>query len=168
MPVLNTYAKRYAEENNATFVPFGLDHELVVAAGVKSTLQHWQGRDLPRNVVSVISTGVLSRTLQIAFPEATFHGVAVARNMKSGEIGRAFVKSYHRPFLRDADKAKEFGQIVNSAPNYDMKGIEYVLDNVLDLPADSSTLIWNVAGDIKPERLVHESIDSFREWGEER
>jgi hypothetical protein len=170
MPVLNKYAKDYADEVGATFVPFGLDHELVVAAGVKSTLQQWGDRPEPEDVVSVVSTGVLSRTLQIAFPNANFHGVAVARNMHKGEIGRAGVVSYHKAFLTDADKAKqivtEYG--VNSAPNYDMKGLEYFLYRGIDVPKKPSTLVWNVAGDIKPEFMKHEAIDSFREWGEIR
>lgn len=170
MPVLNKYAKDYAAEIGGTFVPFGLDHELVVAAGVKATLQQWGDRPEPEDVVSVISTGVLSRTLQIAFPNARFHGVAVARNMKAGEIGRANTISYHRPFLQNADKAAEITKDlgINSAPNYDMKGLEYLLDGRLGELAKPSTLVWNVAGDIKPSFMKHEDIDSFREWGEVR
>lgn len=170
MPVLNKYAKDYADEVGASFVPFGLDHELVVAAGVASTLQQWGDRPEPKHVVSVVSTGVLSRTLQIAFPNAQFHGVAVARNLKAGEIGRASVVSYHRPFLQDADEAaqivKETG--INSAPNYDMKGVEYLLRGRLGVPMDPGTLFWNVAGDIKPSFMKHEDVDSQREWGEVR
>ncbi len=170
MPVLNKYAKDYAEEVGGTFVPFGLDHELVVAAGVKSTLQQWGDRPEPENIVSVISTGVLSRTLQIAFPNAKIHGVAVARNLHKGEIGRASVKSYHKAFLTDADRAKQISLStgVDSAPNYDMKGLEYFLDDHLGVPKVPSTLVWNVAGDIKPSFIKHEEIDSFREWGEVR
>lgn len=170
MPVLNKYAKDYADEVGATFIPFGLDHELVVAAGVASTLQQWGDRPEPKHVVSVVSTGVLSRTLQIAFPNAQFHGVAVARNLKDGEIGRANVVSYHRPFLQDADEARQISEEtgVDSAPNYDMKGIEYLLRGRLDVPMTSETLFWNVAGDIKPSFMKHEDVDSAREWGEVR
>lgn len=168
MPVLNKYAKDYADEVGATFVPFGLDHELVVAAGVKSTLQQWGDRPEPADVVSVISTGVLTRTLQIAWPNARFHGVAVARNLQKGEIGRAQATSYHKAFLQDADKAKAYSQLIDSAPNYDMKGIEYALDDKIAAPRSSSTLLWNVAGDIRPTKLTSDDIDSFREWGEVR
>lgn len=170
MPVLNKYAKDYAAEVGGTFVPFGLDHELVVAAGVKATLQQWGDRPEPEHVVSVISTGVLSRTLQIAFPNAKFHGVAVARNLKAGEVGRASVLSYHRPFLQNADEAAEITAEtgLNSAPNYDMKGIEYLLREKLGVPMNERTLVWNVAGDIKPSFMKHEDIDSAREWGEVR
>jgi hypothetical protein len=166
MPVLNKYAKDYANEVGATFVPFGLDHELVVAAGVKSTLQQWADRPAPKDIVSVISTGVLARTLQIAFPEANYHGVAVARNLKDGEIGRANVLSYHKAFLQNAEKADEYSKVIDSAPNYDMKGIEYALDGVLNVQNVSSTLLWNVAGDIKPSFMKHEEINSAREWGQ--
>lgn len=168
MPVLNKYAKDHAALIGATFIPFGLDHELVVAGGVKSTLQQWGTRKPPTDIVSVISTGVLSRSLQIAFPNANVHGVAVARNMHKGEIGRANVISYHKPFLQNATRADELMHEVNSAPNYDMKGIEYLLDGVLNVQKSEDVLLWNVAGDIKPERLLHESIESFREWGEVR
>lgn len=168
MPVLNKYAKDYAAGVGGTFVPFGLDHELVVAAGVKSTIQQWGSRPAPKRLMSVISTGVLSRTLQIAFPETEFHGVAVARNLHPGEIGRADTLSYDGPFLSDAKYAKELIREINSAPNYDMKGIEYSVKNVLNMPMDRDTLLWNVAGDIKPEYMKHDEIDSYREWKEVR
>lgn len=168
MPVLNKYAKDYADEVGATFVPFGLDHELVVAAGVKSTLQQWGDKPEPKDVVSVISTGVLTRSLQIAFPNANFHGIAVARNLHKGEVGRANAVSYHKAFLQDADKAKQYGKLIDSAPNYDMKGIEYTLEQRIDIPRSPDTLVWNVAGDIRPQKLTHEDVDSFREWGEVR
>lgn len=168
MPVLNKYARDYAAEVGATFVPFGLDHPLVVAGGVCSTIQQWGERPAPRDVVTVISTGVLTRTLQIAFPQARFHGVAVARNLHDGEVGDAAVVSYHRPFQRDADYASYLWQEVQSARNYDMKGIEYVWNETLAAPRSTETLVWNVAGEVKPERLTPSDVDSRREWGETR
>ena len=166
MPVLNKYARDYAAEVGATFVPFGLDHELVVAGGVCSTLQQWGERPAPLDVVSVISTGVLTRTLQIAFPQARFHGVAVARNLHDGEVGRAEAVSYHRPFQRDADYAARLWPEVQSAKNYDMKGIEYVWNETVAVPRSESTLIWNVAGEVQPEALTPELVNSARAWGE--
>lgn len=168
MPVLNKYAKEWAAENNAQFVPFGLDHPLVVAAGIKSTLQHWADREEPKDVVSVISTGVLTRTLQITFPNAKFHGVAVARNLHPGEIGRADVSAYHRGFKERADKADEINEQISSAPTYDCKGLERFMLNQTSAPQELSTLVWNVAGDVKAERMKPEDVDSFREWGEWR
>ena len=168
MPVLNKYAKDWAEQNIATFVPFGLDHPLVVAAGVKSTIQQWGERDEPRDVVSVVSTGVLTRTLQIAWPNAKFHGIAVARNLHSGEIGRADVSTYHRAFREKADYADEINKEINSAPTYDSKGLERFMLDQTRAPKHSTTLVWNVAGDVKPDSMQHSQIDSYREWGEFR
>jgi hypothetical protein len=168
MPVLNKYAKEWAEENNAQFVPFGLDHPLVVAAGVKSTIQQWGDRDEPRDVVSVISTGVLTRTLQIAWPDAKFHGVAVARNLHKGEIGRADVSAYHRGFREKADHADQINQEIDSAPTYDCKGLERFMLDKTRAPKDKNTLVWNVAGDVKPDKMSHSEVDSYREWGEFR
>jgi hypothetical protein len=168
MPVLNKYAKDWAEQNNAQFVPFGLDHPLVVAAGVKSTIQQWGNINEPKDVVSVISTGVLTRTLQIAWPNATFHGIAVARNLHPGEIGRADVTTYHKAFREKADYADEINKDIDSAPTYDCKGLERFMLDKTTAPKSLETLVWNVAGDVKPVTMVHSQIDSFREWGEFR
>lgn len=168
MPVLNKYAKDWAQENNAEFVPFGLDHPLVVAAGIKSTLQHWGTRPEPQDVVSVISTGVLTRTLQLTFTNARFHGVAVARNLHAGEIGRADVSAYHKGFHEPADHAKSINEIISSAPTYDCKGLERFMLQKTNAPTENTTLVWNVAGDIHAEKLKPEDIDSQREWGEVR
>jgi len=168
MPVLNKYAKEWAEENNAAFVPFGLDHPLVVAAGVKSTIQQWGNRPEPQDVVSVISTGVLTRSLQIAWPNARFHGVAVARNLHKGEIGRADVSAYHKGFTAPADLADKINEEINSAPTYDCKGLESFMLSKTAAPHIESTVIWNVAGDVKPETIQALQVDSYRNWGEFR
>jgi hypothetical protein len=89
MPNLNSAAKKWAAENDAYFIPLGLKHELATAAIVHaaSTIEE------PEEVYVAISTGVLSRALQIAWPNAKFTCVAVARNLKEGELGRAKVIS---------------------------------------------------------------------------
>lgn len=168
MPVLNKYAREWAHENGAQFVPFGLDHPLVVAAGVKSTLQQWGDRPAPEHVVSVVSTGVLTRTLQIAFPGAEFHGVAVARNLHKGEIGRAHVNAYHRGFKEPAEYAAQINQEIDSAPTYDCKGLERFMLDKTGAPKRETTLVWNVAGDVKPDHMTPDMVDSAREWGEVR
>jgi hypothetical protein len=81
MPVLNAHAKKWAEDNGAFFIPLGLRHELVTAAAVKVAHDLAEKHGYPEEVWSAISTGVLQRSLQIAWPDAKFNGVAVARNI---------------------------------------------------------------------------------------
>ena len=87
MPNLNKIAKDWADQNpNAFFVPLGLKHKLVTAGMVKVASARL--KNLKWFIVAT-STGVLTRSLQIAWPNAEFVSVAVSRNMKAGELGRA-------------------------------------------------------------------------------
>lgn len=168
MPVLNGLARRYAEETpGAAFIPFGLEHELVTAAAVKSIDQHF-GDWEPSDVVSVVSTGTLTRSLQVAWPRTRFWGVAVARNLHDGEVGHAQVVSYHKAFQQPADNARQLSEFIDSAWNYDMKAFDYVMSGTVPCPASPSTIIWNVAGEARPQHLTPADIDSQREWGEVR
>ena len=98
MPNLNKIAKDWAEANGAFFIPLGLRHELVTAAAVKVAYNIAEKHGEPAEVWSAISTGVLSRALQIAWPNAQFNAVAVARNIKDGEAGRAKIWSHPKEF----------------------------------------------------------------------
>ena len=91
MPNLNKIAKEWADKKeNAFFVPLGLKHRMVTAGIVKVASQIKE----PEQVWVATSTGVLTRGLQIAWPNAEFVSVAVSRNMKAGELGRARAVSY--------------------------------------------------------------------------
>ena len=86
MPNLNLIAKKWADQHdNAFFVPLGLKHKMVTAGIVKSASRITP----PDEVYCATSTGVLTRALQIAWPETKFTSVCVSRNMKAGELGRA-------------------------------------------------------------------------------
>ena len=152
MPNANKIAQEWAEEReNCFFIPLGLKHELVTAGFVKTMMQMRE----PEEVWSVCSTGVLTRAMQIAWPNAKFHAVAVARNMKAGELGRAEVISAPEPFT----------QAVKGADNtYDAKAWRYI-------PKDTGRdiLFWNVG--TEPQLLdetIYDRIDSFRDWGDTR
>ena len=97
MPILNMKAKEWADKNNAFFVPLGLKHELATAGIVHAASKIPE----PDEVYVAISTGVLSRALQIAWPNAKFNCVAVARNLKQGELGRANVISEPLEFAQE-------------------------------------------------------------------
>jgi len=64
MPNLNKIAKDWADsQEDAFFVPLGLKHELVTAGIVKAASKI----EAPDEVYVAISTGVLSRAMQIAW-----------------------------------------------------------------------------------------------------
>ena len=160
MPNLNAHAKRWAEDNNATFIPLGLKHELVTAAAVKVAYDLAEKHGYPEEVWSAISTGVLQRSLQIAWPDADFHAVAVARNIKTGERGRAEMWSHPKPFNQNVslDQMPPFP----SAYNYDAKAWEFMKKH-----GKPGAWFWNVGGDPRPESDQTKIItDSQREWGQ--
>jgi hypothetical protein len=158
MKNLNAYAKQWAEENGAYFIPLGLKQECVTAGIIQAALKITE----PAEMWSVISTGVLSRALQIAWPNAEFNVVAVARNIKDGEKGRANIISAPELFqapVKDADLPP-----FPTVPNYDAKAWRYIPKNT-----DRDILMWNVAR--SPQLLdhtIHERIHSNREWGDNR
>ncbi len=101
MPNLNKIAKDWADQHkNAFFVPLGLKHEMVTAGIVKTASQIHE----PEVVYTATSTGVLTRGLQIAWPNAEFISVCVSRNMKAGELGKADPISEPLPFTTSERK----------------------------------------------------------------
>jgi len=162
MPNLNKMAAEWATENSGFFIPLGLRHELVTAAAVKVAYDIGEKHGYPKEVWSAMSTGVLSRALQIAWPDADFNGVAVARNIKTGERGRATMWSHPKPFNQDVDK--EYLPPFPSARNYDAKAWEF-----MERHGNPGSWFWNVGGDPKPnDQSIKENVDSAREWGEVR
>lgn len=160
MPVLNAHAKKWAEENDAFFIPLGLKHELVTAAAVKVAYDLAEKHGYPDEVWSAISTGVLQRSLQIAWPDAQFNGVAVARNIQKGERGIAKMWSHPKAFTQNVDK--EYYPPFPSALNYDAKAWEFMVKN-----GTPGAWFWNVGGDPKPEDpMTKENTNSERAWGE--
>lgn len=160
MPVLNAHAKKWAEENNATFIPLGLRHELVTAAAVKVAYDLAEKHGYPDEVWHAISTGVLGRSLQIAWPDAKFNAVAVSRNIKAGERGRAEIWSHPKAFTQDVHP--DLQPPFPSALNYDAKAWEFMVKH-----GNPGAWFWNVGGDPKPEDpTTKENVNSERSWGE--
>lgn len=160
MPVLNAHAKKWAEENNATFIPLGLRHELVTAAAVKVAYDLAETHGYPDEVWHAISTGVLGRSLQIAWPDANFNAVAVSRNIKDGERGIAEVWSHPKAFSQNVNP--DYAPPFPSALNYDAKAWEFMVKH-----GNPGAWFWNVGGDPKPENEeTKSSVYSKREWGE--
>lgn len=154
MPNLNLYAKKWASENGAYFIPLGLKHELATAAIVHaaSTIEE------PEEVYVAISTGVLSRALQIAWPNAKFTCVAVARNLKAGELGRADVISEPLEFPQ-SEKPENLPPFPSVA-TYDSKIWKWIPKNT-----GRRILMWNVGTDpILHDKSIIDNTDSYRDW----
>src|SRR5581483_8054075 len=66
MPNLNKYEEEWAQANDADFIPLGLRHPLATACIIRAAVTIPE----PEIVFVAMSTGVLSRALQIAWPNA--------------------------------------------------------------------------------------------------
>jgi hypothetical protein len=158
MPNLNSIAKKWAsEQEDAYFIPLGLKHELVTAGFVKVASKI----PAPEEVWTVVSTGVLHRALQIAWPDTTFHAVAVARNMKDGEVGHDRIISAPEPFQR-AIKESEMPPFPSVA-TYDAKCWRYIPKN-----SGRDILFWNVGTEpVLKDESIYETVDSYRKWAKD-
>ena len=155
MPNLNLIAAKWAAENpNAFFVPLGLKHELVTAGLVKTASAIKE----PEIVYVATSTGVLTRSLQIAWPNAEFVSVCVSRNMKAGELGRANPISEKLEF-----QATEKSANLPPFPcveTYDGKVWKYIPKNT-----DKDILFWNVGKNpVLMDESIYDNVDSYRDW----
>lgn len=159
MPNLNKIAKDWADQNdNAFFVPLGLKHPLVTAGVVKAAVTIPE----PDVVFTVLSTGVLHRSLQIAWPNAEFHGIAVSRNMKAGEIGHGNVESHPLPFTTSLPE-KDMPPFP-CIGTYDAKGWKSAVEYKRQNP-DKYVLFWNVGSEPKLlDETIYDRIDSYRDW----
>lgn len=167
MPNLNKIAKEWAEKNNAKFIPLGLKHELVVACASKVAMNISESGFYEPDVCFVAtSTGVLVRGLQIGWPNTKFYAVTVARNMKSGELGRA------EPIIEPLEFAQsEKTQNIPPFPTvntYDAKVWKYALEFKKNNP-HLNVWMWNVGRDPElQDPTIVDKIDSFRQWNEIR
>jgi hypothetical protein len=161
MPNLNRIAMKWADARpNAFFVPLGLRHSMVTAGIVKEALRI---QNHPEIAYVATSTGVLTRALQIAWPNTRFVSVAVSRNMKAGELGRAAVISDDLPFLRG--EKKDNLPPFPTVGNYDAKVWKYI-------PKDGDVdnkLMWNVGKEVAPvSSTIYDEIDSYRDWDKKK
>jgi hypothetical protein len=156
MPNANVMAKKYAEATGAMYVPLGLQHECVTANAVRSIYDFFKGKEKPKRMWCVISTGVLSRALQIALPDTHIINVAVARNIQQGELGRAEFMSYHKPFSAKSDLVPtEF----DCEETYDSKGWDY-----MNRYGKKGDWFFSVAGNAKMPSLKPKEVNSYRDW----
>lgn len=158
MPTLNVYARRWAEKHGAKFLPFGLSGIPQVTAGLVNMASKIPE---PSEVWMAVSTGTTIRALQIAWPSSNCRGVAVARNMKDGEIGKAVLRAASVPFLKPVKK-DELPPFPTTA-TYDAKAWGDFVKH-----GKPGSIFINVGSDESIERLLKpgmiESINSDRRW----
>jgi hypothetical protein len=123
-------ARAYCEATGAIMLPFGMD-----APEFRSGLTDIARRlDVtPDEVWSVAGSGVLTRSLQAAWPYARFHAVQVG---KPPVIGRASLLKAPELFEDDARIRPPFP----SCSNYDAKAWRFIAAS-----ARPGALFWNVA-----------------------
>ena len=163
MPVLNKYAKDWAEQNNAHFIPFGLTGEPTVTAGLVNMCKNIskQIKD-PSEIYCAVSTGTMVRALQIGWPNAKAYGIAVARNIKDGEKGEAIVTSATMPFLK---KINTDHIPFPTTAAYDAKAFD-----LFEKQGAKNSIFINVGSDDHINRNLScvdtTKINSQRKWGD--
>ena len=158
MPNANILAKKYAEATGAFFIPLGLNHPMVIAGGVRSFYNYFKDKEKPSVMWSVISTGVLTRSMQIALPTTKFKAVAVSRNIQHGELGTAEFYSYHKPFNSKSDLIPDAFDCEDS---YDSKAWDY-----LNKFGEEGDWFFSVAGNAKKPDIQKKLVNSYRDWND--
>ena len=117
-------------------IPFGFDDPIIlnaIAEGAKKL------PFTPKEVWTVMSSGTLSRGLQLAWPEAKFYGVQIGHNTTTEEIGRAIAIKKRMPFIKDCKM--EDRPPFPSSLTYDSKAWKHILEMGT---LNEDTLFWNV------------------------
>ena len=129
-------AKKYVEETEgAALVPFGGDHPIIIEAMKNVSLS--LDIEPPKEIWTVMSSGVLSRGLQLAFPDAKVYGVQIGHNTTEREIGRAETMRSKYEFSQEC---KEIDRPpFPSSLTYDSKAWEFIKEH-----ASEGALFWNV------------------------
>jgi hypothetical protein len=133
---IQSKAKRYVEENEgASLIPFGGDHPIIIEAmkNVALSLEI----EPPKEVWTVMSSGVLSRGLQLAWPEAKVYGVQIGHNTTDREMGRAV--SFRSKYKFTQECKENDRPPFPSSLTYDSKAWVYIKER-----AGDGALFWNV------------------------
>ena len=127
-------AKKYCLDNGAHLIPFGGDHPIIIESMRQSALSIGIN---PKEVWTVMSSGVLSRGLQGAWPDAKVYGVRIGHNTTPREQGRAETFKSDYKFHQECkeDERPPFP----SSLTYDSKAWGFIREY-----ASKGSLFWNV------------------------
>ena len=127
-------AKKYCFDNGAHLIPFGGDHPVIIEAMTQTALS----LDInPTEVWTVMSSGVLSRGLQAAWPDAKVYGVRIGHNTTPQEQGRAETYKSRYKFHQECKEPER--PPFPSSLTYDSKAWMFIKEH-----ASKGSLFWNV------------------------
>ena len=128
-------ARVYCEENGADLLPFGGDHPIIIEAMTRAALS--LDIDEPQEVWTVMSSGVLSRGLQNAWPLAKVFGVQIGHNTTEEEMGRA--ETFRSNYKFNQNCKKKDRPPFPSSLSYDSKAWTFLQEH-----GEEGALFWNV------------------------
>jgi len=127
-------AKNYCLKHEAHLIPFGGDHPIIIEAMRQTALS----LDVnPTEVWTVLSSGVLSRGLQSAWPDAKVYGVKIGHNTTKREQGRAVSFRSKYKFQQECKEIER--PPFQSSLTYDSKAWTFIKEHASD-----GALFWNV------------------------
>ena len=137
--VVQYHAKNYCEENGAHLIPFGGDHPIIIEAMCRAALSLESIKRFvhPKEVWTVMSSGVLSRGLQKAWPNAKVYGVQIGHNTTEDEMGRA--ETFRSKYKFQQECKKDELPPFPSSLTYDSKAWTFINEH-----ATKGALFWNV------------------------
>ena len=127
-------AKNYCLKHGAHLIPFGGDHPIIIEAMTRTALSIGIK---PTEVWTVMSSGVLSRGLQGAWPDAKVYGVRIGHNTTPREQGRAETIKSDYKFHQECKKPER--PPFQSSLTYDSKAWTFIKEHASD-----GALFWNV------------------------
>ena len=127
-------AKKYCFDNGAHLIPFGGDHPVIIEAMTQTALSLNVN---PTEVWTVMSSGVLSRGLQAAWPNAKVYGVRIGHNTTRIEQGRAETFKSDYKFHQECKEPER--PPFPSSLTYDSKAWMFIKEH-----ATKGSLFWNV------------------------
>ena len=127
-------AKNYCLKHGAHLIPFGGDHPIIIEAMTRTALSIGIN---PKEIWTLMSSGVLSRGLQGAWPDAKVYGVRIGHNTTPREQGRAETFKSKYAFHQECKKPER--PPFPSSLTYDSKAWTFIREH-----AGDDALFWNV------------------------
>ena len=134
--VIQSASKQYVGKTKGShLIPFGGDHPIIIEAMKNTALS--LDIEPPKEVWTVMSSGVLSRGLQLAWPDAKIYAVQIGHNTTDREKGRAETMRSDYKFNQECKKIDR--PPFPSSLTYDSKAWEFIKEH-----ASEGALFWNV------------------------